>query len=72
MGNRGNTLALGAMIGAFFALYLAHVAREVTLVLLAMCAIVSELSPAAHLDAVLAALAAGPSSRTSRHRAATP
>jgi Kef-type K+ transport system membrane component KefB len=53
------SLAFGAIAGAFFALYLAHVAREVTLVLLVLCALLSELSPAAHLDAVLAALAAG-------------
>ena len=53
------SLAFGAVAGAVFALYLAHVAREVTLVLLALCALLSELSPAAHLDAVLAALAAG-------------
>ena len=53
------SLAFGAIAGAFFALYLAHVAREVTLVLLGLCALLSEVSPAAHLDAVLAALAAG-------------
>ena len=53
------SLAFGATAGALFALYLTHVAREVTLVLLALCALLSELTPVAHLDAVLAALAAG-------------
>ena len=53
------SLAFGATAGALFALYLTYLAREVTLVLLALCALLSELTPAAHLDAVLAALAAG-------------
>lgn len=53
------SLAFGATAGALFALYLTYLAREVTLVLLALCALLSELTPVAHLDAVLAALAAG-------------
>jgi Kef-type K+ transport system membrane component KefB len=53
------SLAFGAIAGSLFALYLRHVAREVTLVLLGLCVLLSELSPVAHLDSVLAALAAG-------------
>jgi Kef-type K+ transport system membrane component KefB len=53
------SLAFGALLGALFAAYLAHVGREVTLVLLGLCAVLSQLSPTMHLDAVLAALAAG-------------
>lgn len=53
------SLAFGAALGALFAAYLAHVGREVTLVLLGLCAVLSETSGPLHLDAVLAALAAG-------------
>jgi Kef-type K+ transport system membrane component KefB len=53
------SLAFGAALGAIFAAYLAHVGREVTLVLLGLCAVLSETSGPLHLDAVLAALAAG-------------
>lgn len=53
------SLAFGAALGAVFAAYLAHIGREVTLVLLALCAVLSETSAPLHLDPVLAALAAG-------------
>lgn len=53
------SLAFGALLGALFALYLAHVNREVTLVLLALCAAVATVSPALHVELILAALAAG-------------
>jgi len=53
------SIALGAMLGAGFAFYLRHVGRELTLVLLALCAVLTALAARLHLDAVLAALAAG-------------
>ena len=53
------SLAFGAALGAVFAAYLAHIGREVTLALLGLCALLSETSAPLHLDAVLAALAAG-------------
>lgn len=53
------SLAAGALAGAVFAFYLRHVGREVTLVLLALCAIVAALGRIFHYEAVLAALAAG-------------
>ena len=55
----GGSIAFGAIVGAMFALYLKHVAREVTLALLGVCVLLSGVAPTAHLDAVLAALAAG-------------
>jgi Kef-type K+ transport system membrane component KefB len=53
------SIALGAILGASFALYLRHVGRELTLALLALCAVLTALAARLHLDAVLAALAAG-------------
>jgi len=53
------SIALGAILGASFALYLRHVGRELTLVLLVLCAVLTALAARLHLDAVLAALAAG-------------
>ena len=53
------SIAFGALLGALFALYLMHVNREVTLVLLALCAALATASPALHVELILAALAAG-------------
>ena len=53
------SLAFGAILGAVFAIYLKIIAREITLIVLALCAILSAVSPAMHFDVVLAALAAG-------------
>ncbi|HUG55405.1 MAG TPA: cation:proton antiporter [Vicinamibacteria bacterium] len=53
------SLALGSILGAAFAFYLRHVGRELTLVLLALCALLTAVAARLHLDAVLAALAAG-------------
>jgi Kef-type K+ transport system membrane component KefB len=55
----GGSLAFGAIVGALFALYLKSVARELTLVLLAVCVILAAASPLLHFELVLAALAAG-------------
>ena len=53
------SLALGAMVGACFAFYLRLVGREVTLVLLGMCVLLSAAGTAFHVEPLLSALAAG-------------
>ncbi len=53
------SLAFGALVGALFALYLRIVGREMTIVLLALCVLVSGLAAFLHLEPLLAALAAG-------------
>lgn len=53
------SLAFGAICGALFAFYLQIVGREVTLVLLALCVLLSAAGTAFHFEPLLAALAAG-------------
>lgn len=53
------SLAFGAFVGAAFALYLRFIGREVTLVLLAVCVVLSEVAVLFHAEPLLAALAAG-------------
>jgi Kef-type K+ transport system membrane component KefB len=53
------SFAFGAMLGSLFAFYLRYVGREVTLVLLALCALLSQVGEALHFEPLLAALAAG-------------
>ncbi len=53
------SLAFGAMVGSLFGLYLRFVGRELTLMLLALCLVLSALGRALHVEAVLSALAAG-------------
>lgn len=53
------SLAFGAIVGAGFAVYVRVVRREVTLVLLAVCAILAIVAPLLHFELILAALAAG-------------
>ncbi len=53
------SLAFGAVLGALFAFYLQHVGREVTLALLALCVVLSEVGRVLHFEPLLAALAAG-------------
>jgi Kef-type K+ transport system membrane component KefB len=53
------SFAFGAILGALFAFYLRHVGREVTLVLLALCTVLSQVGAAFHFEPLLAALAAG-------------
>jgi Kef-type K+ transport system membrane component KefB len=55
----GGSIAFGAIVGALFAFYLKMVARELTLVLLALCVLLAVLTPALHFELVLTALAAG-------------
>jgi Kef-type K+ transport system membrane component KefB len=53
------SLAFGALVGALFAFYLTRINRELTLALLALCAVLATVSPALHVELILAALAAG-------------
>ncbi len=53
------SFGFGACLGSLFALYLKYVGRETTLVLLALCAILSEVGHRLQFEPVLAALAAG-------------
>jgi trehalose 6-phosphate synthase len=53
------SLAFGAIVGALFALYLRFVGRELTLVLIALCVILSTLGGRWHFEPLLAAVAAG-------------
>jgi Kef-type K+ transport system membrane component KefB len=55
----GGSFAFGAGVGAALALYLRWVGREVTLVLLATCALVAAAGRLLSLEPLLAALAAG-------------
>lgn len=53
------SFAFGAAVGAAFALYLRHIGRELTLVLLGVCLVLSEIAVRLHFEPLLAALAAG-------------
>ncbi len=53
------SLAFGAIVGALFSLYLRSIGREVTLVLVGVCLLLSIAARALHFEPVLAALAAG-------------
>jgi trehalose-6-phosphate synthase len=58
MGDR-RAAAFGCLVGALFALYLRYVAREVTLVLLGVCALLSQVGAAQRFEPLVAAVAAG-------------
>jgi Kef-type K+ transport system membrane component KefB len=53
------SFAFGAIVGSLFAFYLRYIGREVTLMLLALCVILSQVGAAFHFEPLLAALAAG-------------
>jgi Kef-type K+ transport system membrane component KefB len=53
------SLAFGALIGALFALYLRSIGRELTIVLLAMCALITGTAGWLHFESLLVALSAG-------------
>jgi len=55
----GGAAALGSLVGALFALYLKYIGREITLVLIAVCALLSQVGFTQGLEPLLAALAAG-------------
>ena len=55
----GGAIAFGSLVGALFALYLRYVGREVTLVLLAVCGLLSRVGTVQQFEPLLAAVAAG-------------
>src|SRR5258706_5227912 len=55
----GGAVAFGALVGALFAFYLRYVGREVTLALLAMCGLLSQVGTTQQFGPLLAAVAAG-------------
>ncbi len=55
----GGAVAFGVLVGALFALYLRYVGREVTLVLIAVCAVLSQVGSTQQFEPLLAAVAAG-------------
>ena len=55
----GGAIAFGALVGALFALYLRYVGREVTLALLAMCGVLSQVGSTQQFEPLLAAVSAG-------------
>jgi trehalose 6-phosphate synthase len=55
----GGAAAVGCLVGALFAVYLRYVAREVTLVLLGVCALLSQVGAAQRFEPLVAAVAAG-------------
>jgi trehalose 6-phosphate synthase len=55
----GGSLAIGAVVGAVFAMYVQFIGREVTLALLALCAIVAGLGATLQLEPLVSGVAAG-------------
>jgi trehalose 6-phosphate synthase len=55
----GGALAFGSLVGALFAFYLRYVAREVTLVLLGVVTLLSQVGVTQRFEPLLAAMAAG-------------
>ena len=55
----GGALAFGSLVGALFALYLRYVGRELTLVLLGVCVVLSHVGATQGFEPLLAAMAAG-------------
>jgi trehalose 6-phosphate synthase len=55
----GGAAAFGCFIGAVFALYLRYVGREITLLLIAVCALLSQVGAAQGFQPLIAAMAAG-------------
>ena len=53
------SLAFGAIVGALFSIYLRTIGREVTLVLVGVCTLLSVAAGRLHFEPVLSALAAG-------------
>ena len=55
----GGAAAFGCLVGALFALYLRYVAKEVTLVLLGVCGLLSQVGATQQFEPLVAAVAAG-------------
>src|SRR5687767_7568888 len=55
----GGAVAFGALVGALFALYVRYVGREVTLALIVMCGLLSQVGTTQQFEPLLAAVSAG-------------
>jgi trehalose 6-phosphate synthase len=55
----GGAIAFGVLVGAAVALYLRYIGREMTLVILAACALLSQVGTTQQFEPLLAAMAAG-------------
>jgi trehalose-6-phosphate synthase/Kef-type K+ transport system membrane component KefB len=55
----GGAVAFGVLVGALFALYMRYIGREVTLVLLGACTLLSQVGSTQEFEPLLAAVAAG-------------
>jgi trehalose-6-phosphate synthase/Kef-type K+ transport system membrane component KefB len=55
----GGAVAFGALVGALFALYVRYVGRELTVVLIVVCGVLSQVGNTQQFEPLLAALAAG-------------
>src|SRR5687767_15714027 len=55
----GGAIAFGSLVGALFALYLRYVGREVTLALLVVALLLSQVGVSQRVEPLLAAMAAG-------------
>jgi trehalose 6-phosphate synthase len=55
----GGAVAFGALVGALFALYVRYVGREVTLALIVMCGLLSQVGTTQQFEPLLAAVTAG-------------
>jgi trehalose-6-phosphate synthase/Kef-type K+ transport system membrane component KefB len=55
----GGAVAFGCLVGASFALYMRYVGREMTLVLLLVCLLLSQVGMSQRVEPLLAAMAAG-------------
>ncbi len=55
----GGAVAFGSLVGAGFALYLRYIGREVTLVLIGVCVLLTQVGATQRLEPLLAALTAG-------------
>ena len=55
----GGAVAFGALVGALFALYVRYVAREITLALIVMCGLLSQVGTTQQFEPLLAAMTAG-------------
>jgi trehalose-6-phosphate synthase/Kef-type K+ transport system membrane component KefB len=55
----GGAVAFGSLVGALFALYLRYIARETTIMMIAVCALLSQVGASQRFEPLLAAMAAG-------------
>ena len=55
----GGAVAFGVLVGALFALYMRYIGRDVTLVLLGVCTVLSQVGASQEFEPLVAAVAAG-------------